>query len=107
MSREFEAFCIDHGIQKQHTVRYHPQQNSVAERANRVMEEGVVSMLYDESELSIAFWGEVLATFIHTSTTDPSPQHSQTCTPHEVFHGTKPDRSLYVSCLGLHSFLMC
>jgi hypothetical protein len=24
MSREFEAFCIDHGIQRQHTVRNRP-----------------------------------------------------------------------------------
>ena len=31
MSREFEAFCIDHGIQRQHTVRDRPQQNGVAE----------------------------------------------------------------------------
>ena len=30
MSRESEAFCIDHGIQRQHTVRNCPQQNGVA-----------------------------------------------------------------------------
>ena len=41
MSREFEAFCIEHGIQRQHTVRNHPQQNGVAERSNRTMDEGV------------------------------------------------------------------
>ena len=66
MSRGFEAFCIEHGIQRQHTVRNHPQQNGVAERSNRMMEEGVVSMLY-ESGMPTAFWGEALATFIHTS----------------------------------------
>src|ERR1700677_4603218 len=64
MSREFEVFCIDHGIQRQHTVRNRPQQNGVAERSNRTMEEGVVSMLY-ESGMPTAFWGEALATFIH------------------------------------------
>jgi Integrase core domain/GAG-pre-integrase domain len=31
MSREFEAFYIDHGIQRQHTFPNHPQQNGVAE----------------------------------------------------------------------------
>jgi transposase InsO family protein len=31
MSREFESFCIDHGIQRQHSVRNRPQQNGVAE----------------------------------------------------------------------------
>ena len=35
MSREFEAFCIDDGIQRQHTVRNRPQQNGVAERAKQ------------------------------------------------------------------------
>ena len=40
MSREFEVFCIEHGIQRQHTVRNQPQQNGVAERSNRTMEEG-------------------------------------------------------------------
>jgi len=40
MSTEFEAFCIDQGIQRQHSVRNRPQQNGVAERANRTMEEG-------------------------------------------------------------------
>ena len=56
MSREFEAFSIENGIQRQHTVRNHPQQNGVAERSNRMMEEGLVSMLY-ESGMSTAFWG--------------------------------------------------
>jgi transposase InsO family protein len=37
MFREFEAFCIDHGIQRQHSVRNCPQQNVVAEQANRMM----------------------------------------------------------------------
>ena len=66
MSGEFEAFCIDHGIQRQHTVRNRPQQNGVAERCNRTMEEGVVSMLY-ESGMPTPFWGEALAAFVHTS----------------------------------------
>ncbi len=66
MSGEFEAFCTEHGIQRQHTVRNRPQQNGVAERANRTMEEGIVSMIY-ESGMPTAFWGEALAAFIHTS----------------------------------------
>ena len=92
MSREFEVFCIDHCIQRQHTVRNHPQQNGVAERSNRTMEEGVVSMLY-ESGMPTAFWGEALATFIHTSNrlfTSALPDS----TPHEAFYGTKPNLSM-------------
>ena len=47
MSREFEAFCIDHGIQRQHSAQNCPQQNGVAERANRTLEEGIRSMLHE------------------------------------------------------------
>ena len=92
MSRGFEAFCIEHGIQRPHTVRNHLQQNSVAERSNRMMEEGVVSMLY-ESGMPTAFWGEALATFIHTSNrflTSALPDS----TPHEALYRTKPDLSM-------------
>ena len=68
MSREFEAVCIDHGIQRQHTVWNRPQQNGVVERANRTIEEGVISMLY-ESGMPTSFWGEAMASFIHVSNT--------------------------------------
>ena len=81
MSREFEVFCIENGIQRQHTVRNHPQQNGVAERSTigRWMRVFVVSILY-ESGMPTAFWGEALATFIYTSNRllTSVPQHSQT-----------------------------
>src|SRR6201996_5886691 len=92
ISGEFEAFCIGHGIQRQHTVRNRPQQNGIAERSNRTIEEGVVSMLY-ESGMPTAFWGEALAAFIHTSNrsfTSALPD----MTPHEAFLGSKPDLSM-------------
>ena len=92
MSREFEAFCIDHGIQRQHTVRNRPQQNGVAERANRTMEEGVISMLY-ESGMPPSFWGEALPSFIHVHNrllTTALPKS----TPPKAFLGSKPDLSM-------------
>jgi len=64
MSREFEAFCIDQGIQRQHSAWNRPQQNGIAERANRTLEEGVISMLH-ESRMPPSFWGEALASFVH------------------------------------------
>jgi transposase InsO family protein len=102
MSGEFEAFCIDHGIQRQHTVRNRPQQNGVAERRNRTMEEGVVSMLY-ESGMPTAFWGEERHwPLLFTPATDFPLQHSRT--PHEAFYGSKPDLSrLGLYCLCAHS----
>ena len=58
MSSKFKAFCINHGIQRLHTVRNRPQQNGMVERANRTIKEGVISMLY-ESEMPPSFWGEL------------------------------------------------
>ena len=42
---EFLNYLLDNGITHQHTVHAHPQQNSVAEQANRTIEEHVVAML--------------------------------------------------------------
>ena len=92
MSREFEAFCIDHGIQRQHSAWNCPQQNGITERANRTLEEGVISMLY-ESGMALSFWGEALAAFVHVHnriTTSALPDS----TPHESFLGNKPDVSM-------------
>ena len=92
MSREFEAFCIDHGIQRQHSARNRPQQNGVAERANRTIEEGVISMLY-ESGMPPSFWGEALSSFIHVHNRVTSSVLSES-TPYEAFLGSKPDISM-------------
>ena len=92
MSREFEAFCIDHGIQRQHSAWNCPQQNGITERANRTLEEGVISMLY-ESRMALSFWGEALAAFVHVHnriTTSALPDS----TPHGSFLGNKPDVSM-------------
>jgi hypothetical protein len=54
--------------------------------------EGADSMLY-ESGMPTAFWGEALATFIHTSNrllTSALPD----MTPHQSFYGNKPDLSM-------------
>ncbi|THH17647.1 hypothetical protein EW146_g3206 [Bondarzewia mesenterica] len=64
MSNEWIQFCDDHGIVRRHTVRNQPQQNGVADRANRTIIETLTTMLH-ESHLPLSFWGEALATFAH------------------------------------------
>src|SRR5260370_28423247 len=91
MSREFEAFCIDHGIQRQHTVRNRPQQNGVAERANRTIEEGIISLLY-ESGMPPSFWGEAMASFIHVSNR-VTPPSLQAPPPDVALYGSNPHPS--------------
>ena len=44
MSKAFERFCKE-GITRQHTVRNRPQQNGAAERLNRTLQEGLVTIL--------------------------------------------------------------
>lgn len=36
-SKEFNVFCIDHGIKRQLTATHTPQQNGVAERKNQTI----------------------------------------------------------------------
>ena len=64
MSNAFLQFTTSCGIERQHTVRARPQQNGVAERANRVLSERLTTMM-DESGLPKAFWGEGLAALVH------------------------------------------
>jgi len=65
MSNEWESFMLEHGIERQHTTRATPQQNGVAERTNRILDEGVASLLSD-SHFPARFWGEALSCFLHT-----------------------------------------
>ena len=92
MSNAFLEFTTAAGIARQHTVRNRPQQNGVAERANRTIAEGVTAML-SESGLPASFWGEALASYIHVWNRLPTSAISKATTPHELWHGTKPDVS--------------
>ncbi|ETW78197.1 hypothetical protein HETIRDRAFT_454217 [Heterobasidion irregulare TC 32-1] len=73
-----DSFCLEHGIARRHTAHNRPQQNGVAERANRTIMEALTTML-SESHLPLVFWGEALATYGKT--------------PFEMVHGKKPDVS--------------
>ena len=92
MSTEWESFCSANGIQRQHTVRAEPHQNGVAERANRTLHEGIISML-NESKLPGSFWWDAVAAFVHVHNRSPTSANEQHGTPFERWHGTKPDVS--------------
>ena len=91
MSNEFLDFCAKNGIHRQHTTRNRPQQNGVAERANRTIEEAIISML-NEAGLPASFWAEALSAFVHVwnRTSTSAVAHK---TPYETFYGVKPDVS--------------
>ena len=57
LSKDFEKFRKENGIQRHRTVPGNPQQNGVVERMNRTLLEKVRCMLFS-SGLPKEFWGE-------------------------------------------------
>jgi transposase InsO family protein len=57
ISKEFVAFCKSTWIRRELTVPHNSQQNGVAERKNRSIEETVKSLLNDQG-LSMFLWGD-------------------------------------------------
>ena len=91
MSLEWEAFCAEHGIHRQHTVRAEPHQNGVAERANRTIMEHTIALL-NEAKLPGSFWWDALSAYAHVRNCSPTAALSSG-TPYEHWHGSKPDVS--------------
>ena len=71
LSHEFDSFCKLKGIKRHRTVPNNPQQNGVAERANRTILERVRCML-SGSGMHKKFWGEAAATAVHLLNKCPS-----------------------------------
>ena len=63
-SRQLIDFCAQHGIRRQMTVPYNPQQNRVVERKNRAITGATRSMLHDQS-LPLYLWEEACATTVY------------------------------------------
>jgi transposase InsO family protein len=70
------------GIHHQMTVPYTPQQNGVAERANRTIVERARSMLHDQ-ELGYEFWAEAVNTAVYLKNRSPTTA-LQNVTPEEA-----------------------
>jgi IS30 family transposase len=87
-SKEFIEFCKSAGIRRELTVPHNPQQNGVAERKNRSIEEMVKSVLNDQG-LSMFLWGEAIMMAIYVQ--NKIPHHIlKDMTPEEAFSGKKP-----------------
>lgn len=79
---------IENGIQRQLTVPYTPQQNGVAERANRTLVEMARCMLV-HSKLDESFWAEALATAVYLRNM-AATKTLVNKTPYEEYTGKKP-----------------
>lgn len=70
-SKEFDNFFMEKAIKRHRTVPLNPQQNGVAERANRTILERVRSMLL-ASGMEKKFWAEAAATAVKLMNMCPS-----------------------------------
>jgi hypothetical protein len=91
MSKEFDKFCDEHGIQRQHTTRNRPQQNGDAERENCVFGERITTLLM-ESGLPPQFWFECLAAIIYSLNRCPTSA-LKGMTPYQAAYKRKPNVS--------------
>jgi len=89
MSNEFRNFLLDEGITHELSVAGTPQQNGVAERMNRVLQERARSMLID-SGLRAELWGEAINTASYLRNRSPSRGVEEKLTPEEIWSGWKP-----------------
>ncbi|KAG6457289.1 hypothetical protein O3G_MSEX010208 [Manduca sexta] len=91
VNKQFQSFLQEHGIKHQTTIPYSPQQNGVAERANRTIMEAGRCML-QEAGLDRRFWAEALNTAIYIKNKSPS-KAVRGMTPEEKWSGNKVNLS--------------
>ena len=87
-SDEFSKYCLEHGIKRQLTTPYSPQNNVVVERKNRTVVSMVRAMLKAKN-LPRELWGEAvnIAVYILNRSSSKTLQGQ---TPHEIWIGRKP-----------------
>eukprot|EP01018_Ginkgo_biloba_P027384 Gb_35302 [translate_table: standard] len=89
ISEEFLRFCKDNGIKKQFTTRYTPQQNGIAKRKNRTIQEMARSMIKAKG-LSNEYWAEAVGTAIYLLNRSPT-KSVRDKSPQEAWSNEKPN----------------
>jgi transposase InsO family protein len=87
-SLEFNKFCEQHGIKRQLTTAYTPQQNGVAERKNRTVMNMVRAILY-EKKVPRTLWAEAVNWSNYVLNRCPTLM-VKNITPAEAWNGIKP-----------------
>jgi hypothetical protein len=87
-SHAFDAFLRDNGIARQRPPPYTPEQNGVAERANRTLVESARCLLH-MAQLPPTFWALALQTAVYLRNRSPT-RALPNATPFEVWTGIKP-----------------
>ncbi|CAH9095067.1 unnamed protein product [Cuscuta epithymum] len=87
-SNAFTEFCDEHGIRREFTAPYTPEQNGVAERMNRTVVEMARSMLKAKN-MPTKFWGEAVSTAVYILNVCPT-KAVLNCTPFEAWRKKTP-----------------
>src|SRR4051812_25056485 len=87
-SKNFDRYLQVRGIIHQKSVPYTPEQNGVAERANRTIVEKARSMLH-ERNLGMEFWAEAILTATYLKNRSPTKAVPD-MTPFQAWTGKKP-----------------
>jgi len=89
MSKAFEAFMREYGIQHQTSTPYTPQQNGVAERANRTLMEMARVMLHAQG-LPYDLWAEAVLNVAYIRNRCPTNAVAS-MTPQQAWSGRRPN----------------
>lgn len=90
-NRVFDNFLKSEGIKHQTTAPYTPEQNSVAERANRTIIEKARTLL-SEANLRKKYWAEAVNTVVYLKNRSPTKAVKDSV-PEELWTGKKVDLS--------------
>ncbi|KAL4272302.1 hypothetical protein GQ457_13G009650 [Hibiscus cannabinus] len=88
VSQEFNNLCDEHGLRRELTAPYTPEQNGVAERKNRTVVEMARSMLRAKG-LPNQLWAEAVATAVYLLNLSPTKAVLNQ-TSYEACYGKRP-----------------
>lgn len=87
LSKAFSDYLRAHGVIHQTSCAHSPQQNGVAERANRTICERSIAIMHSE-RIPLELWPHVVETVVYLK--NRSPSRSVKATPYEMLLGRKP-----------------
>jgi len=90
-NKAFDQYLDAHSIRREYTAPYTPEQNSVAERENRTIMEGVRSCLH-HARINLKFWAEAVQYLVYTLNRTGTRLLSD-YTPFEAYFGIPPSVS--------------
>lgn len=103
INKNFDKFCVEHGIKHEKSAPYTPQQNGLSERMNRTLIEKVRCLLLDTS-MKKGFWAEALKYAVEIVNVLPCAAENNK-SPNEIWFSRKPELKTF-RIFGCKSMVM-